>query len=124
MRSGQVSLTTMKLVLASHVAGPVVAVLGTVAKPLFEASVVRAGVIALTRIVVRVNGERLLAALLRRNTEPSGGTLPVASWTGCKHRCDDIEHKRRLSCKASDMRIWPDLTWGISIGVRGGRVRR
>ena len=81
----------MKLILARHVAGPVVAVLGTVAKPLFEASVVRAGIISLTGVVVRVNGERLLTALLRRNTEAGGGTPPVASWTGCKHRCDYIE---------------------------------
>ena len=98
MRSGQVSLTTMKLVLASHVAGPVVAVLGTVAKPLFEASVVRAGVIAVARVVVRVNGERLLAAFSHRNAEAGGGTLPVASWTGCKHRCNDVTSCCTVPC--------------------------
>ena len=99
MRSGQVSLTTMKLVLASHVAGPVVAVLGTVAKPLFEASVVRAGVIAVARVVVRVNGERLLAAFSHRNAEAGGGTLPETSWTAfIKHIMAQVSSQCTTSC--------------------------
>ena len=77
------TLTAVKLVLARHDASRVVAVLGTVAKPLSEVPVVRAGVIALVGVVVRVNGERVLTALGLGNADTAGGTLPEADRTVC-----------------------------------------
>ena len=76
-------LTTVELVFTRHVASCIVSVERTVAIKVSVVSVVIA-IIVRTGVVVRVNGERLLAALLRRNAEPSGGAPPVASWTGCK----------------------------------------
>ena len=76
-------LTAVKFVFTRHVASCIVSVERTVAIKVSVVSVVIA-IIVRTGVVVRVNRERLLAALLRRNAEPSGWTLPVASWTGCK----------------------------------------
>ena len=78
-------LTTVELVFTRHVASCIVSVHRTVTIKASKLIVVKS-VIGVTRCVVGVDGERLLATFSLGNTEAGGRALPVASRTGCKVR--------------------------------------